>query len=129
DEIGRVISKNRRVATRARANISFLGIVPKYAFESALIGGFLVIGGSAYLMGGMPAALTSVALFAATGFRMIPAMTTVQSAFTTAGANEVYARDVIRELKASHREDVTTAQADDRAVLPEGAKSIELRNV
>jgi len=129
DEIGGVISKNRRIATRARANISFLGIVPKYAFESALIGGFLVIGGSAYLMDGMAAAMTAVALFAATGFRMIPAMTTVQSAFTTAGANEVYARDVIRELSAASREDVMSAQAEDRAVLPQQTRSIELRDV
>lgn len=129
DEIGEVISNNRRVATRARANISFLGIVPKYAFESALIGGFLVVGGSAYLIGGMAAALTAVALFAATGFRMIPAMTTVQSAFTTAGANEVYAKDVIRELSAAKREVAQTAQAKDRAVLPERARSIELRDV
>ncbi|KTR86486.1 ABC transporter ATP-binding protein [Leucobacter chromiiresistens] len=129
DEIGEVISNNRRVATRARANISFLGIVPKYAFESALIGGFLVVGGSAYLIGGMASALTAVALFAATGFRMIPAMTTVQSAFTTAGANEVYAKDVIRELSAAKREVAQTAQAEDRAVLPERARSIELRDV
>lgn len=129
DEIGEVISKNRRVATRARANISFLGIVPKYAFESALIGGFLVVGGSAYLMGGMASALTAVALFAATGFRMIPAMTTVQSAFTTAGANEVYAKDVIRELSAVNREVAESAQAQDRGVLPTRARSIELRDV
>ena len=131
DEIGGVISKNRRIATRARANISFLGIVPKYAFESALIGGFLVVGGSAYLIGdgGMAAATTAVALFAATGFRMIPAMTTVQSAFTTAGANEVYARDVIRELSAARREDVVSAQAEDRAALPQQTRSLELRDV
>ncbi|MEJ6489817.1 ABC transporter ATP-binding protein [Leucobacter sp. USCH14] len=129
DEIGQVVSDNRRIATRARANISFLGIVPKYAFESALIGGFVVIGGSAYLMGGMAAAMTSVALFAATGFRMIPAMTTVQSAFTTAGANEVYARDVIRELAASTSEDVLSAQSEDRAALPAVARAVELRDV
>lgn len=131
DEIGGVISKNRRIATRARANISFLGIVPKYAFESALIGGFLVVGGSAYLIGGggMAAATTAVALFAATGFRMIPAMTTVQSAFTTAGANEVYARDVIRELAAARREDVVSAQSADRAELPQRTRSLELRDV
>ncbi|WP_449283254.1 ABC transporter ATP-binding protein [Leucobacter sp.] len=129
DEIGRVVTKNRRIATRARANISFLGIVPKYAFESALIGGFLVIGGSAYLMGGFAAAMTAVALFAATGFRMIPAMTTVQSAFTTAGANEIYARDVIRELTAARADDVVNAQAEDRGALPEAPRAIQLRDV
>lgn len=130
DEIGRVVSRNRAVATRARANISFLGIVPKYAFESALIGGFLIIGGSAYLIGGIAEAMTAVALFAATGFRMIPAMTTVQSSFTTAGANEVYARDVIRQLTEARSDDsVAAAQAADRGTLPDRPKVLELRDV
>jgi ABC-type bacteriocin/lantibiotic exporter with double-glycine peptidase domain len=80
-------------------------------------------------MDDMAAAMTAVALFAATGFRMIPAMTTVQSAFTTAGANEIYARDVIRELTAARDDDVVTAQAEDRAVLPQQTRSIELRDV
>lgn len=130
DEIGRVVSRNRAVATRARANISFLGIVPKYAFESALIGGFLIIGGSAYLIGGIAEAMTAVALFAATGFRMIPAMTTVQSSFTTAGANEVYARDVIRQLTEARSDDsVAAAQAADRGTLPDHPRMLELRDV
>lgn len=98
DEIGEVVSENRSFATRARANLSFLSIVPKYAFEAALIGGFLLIGGAAFATGGAAAAVVAVSLFAATGFRMIPAMNAVQSSFTSAVAAEVYAKDVIREL-------------------------------
>nr|WP_254259667.1 ABC transporter ATP-binding protein [Leucobacter chinensis] len=117
DEVGRVVSSNRQHATRARANISFLNVVPKYAFESALIGGFLVVGGSAYLLGGMAEALVAISLFAATGFRMIPAMNAVQASFTTAAANEVYAKDVIRELTELEKEDVIKGQTEDTAVL------------
>ena len=129
DEIGRVVSKNRQVATRARANVSFIGIIPKYAFESALIGGFVVVGGSAYLTGGYAAAVTAVALFAATGFRMIPAMTTVQSAFTQSSANEVYAQDAIREMSNARSAEVRAAQEQDRGVLPPHPRQLELRDM
>ncbi|MDI6023753.1 ABC transporter ATP-binding protein [Leucobacter sp. UT-8R-CII-1-4] len=129
DEIGRVITKNRKVATRARANISFVGIVPKYAYESALIGGFLLIGGTSYLTGGLNAAMVSVALFAATGFRMIPAMTAVQTSITTANANEIYAKDVIRELKHARSDETIAAQQDDTGTLPENPRELALRAV
>src|SRR5690606_13450031 len=52
DGAGRVVTQNRRRSTRARANLSFLGAVPKYAYEAALIGGFLLIGGISYLTSG-----------------------------------------------------------------------------
>lgn len=127
-EIGEVISETRVVATRARANMSFLNIVPKYAFEASLIGGFILIGGAAYLMGGGPAAIVAVSLFAASGFRMIPAMNAIQGAVTSSAANEVYAKDVIRELRfaQSQGEEI---QAVDVAVLPKKLDSLELRDV
>ncbi|QBE49422.1 ABC transporter ATP-binding protein [Leucobacter triazinivorans] len=129
DEIGRVVSKNRSVATRARANISFLGIVPKYAFESALIGGFLIIGGAAYLRGGFSEALVAISLFAASGFRMMPAMNAVQASFTSAAANQVYAQDVIRELTDLRSGTGIQEEHQDVAELPTGPQSLTLENV
>ena len=129
DEIGEVVSGTRRVATRARANLSFLGIVPKYAFEAVLIGGFLLIGGAAYLTGGGPAALVSLSLFAATGFRMIPALNAIQGGLTNASANEVYARDVIREMRdASHAEGDVVEQPD-TGKLPAAPSVLTLRDL
>ncbi len=129
DEIGRVVSKNRSVATRARANISFLGIVPKYAFESALIGGFLIIGGAAYLRGGSSEALVAISLFAASGFRMMPAMNAVQASFTSAAANQVYAQDVIRELTDLRNGSGIQEERQDVAELPAGPQRLTLENV
>lgn len=129
DEIGEVITKNRRVATRARANMSFLNVVPKYAYEAVLIGGFLIVGGTAYFVGGPSDVLVAVSLFAATGFRMIPALNAVQGSFTTASANEVYARDVIREMKDAQRADIVRAQIEDSGVLPTSPQHLELRDV
>ncbi len=129
DEIGEVVSKNRRVATRARANMSFLGVVPKYAYEAVLIGGFLIVGGSAYLFEGKEAVLVAVSLFAATGFRMIPALNAVQGSFTIASANEVYARDVIREMHNAKSLEVVRSQSEDTGALPESPRLLELRDV
>lgn len=130
DEVGRVISTNRVVATRARANISFLGIVPKYVLEAALIGGFLLVGAAAYIMGGddgPAAAATAVALFAASGFRMIPAMTSVQGALTTASSNEISARDVITALRDYDVDEYS--EAVDRGQLPVTPQELRLEGV
>jgi len=130
DQVGEIISKNRARATRARANLSFLSVIPKYAFEAALIGGFLLIGGAAYLIDGPQAAVVSVGLFAATGFRMIPAMNSVQASFNQASANEVYARDVIRHLKQPEMESQNLAFIQqDTAELPGSPKALLLSGV
>ncbi|WP_416443824.1 ABC transporter ATP-binding protein [Leucobacter sp. HNU] len=132
DEVARVVSKSRSRATRARANLSFLGVVPKYAFEAALIGGFLLIGGASFLIGGAAAAVASVTMFAATGFRMIPAMNAVQGALLSASANEISARDVIRELRAARSAAAAQRElvaARDRGTLPEHPSLLELRDV
>lgn len=129
EEVGHVVTEYRRRATRARANVSFLAIVPKYAFEAALIGGFLIVGAVSYLVGGAPAVVVSITLFAATGFRMIPAMNGVQSSLTTASANEAFAHDVIRELSQPDPSHRSASPATDRARLPEPPKLLELRDV
>lgn len=130
DEVGGVISQNRARATRARANLSFLGIIPKYAFEAALIGGFLLVGGAAFLISGPEAAVVSVGLFAASGFRMIPAMNAVQSGFNSASANEVYARDVVRFLKDAEGNDLkTVVEIVDSNPLPSRPDRLDLSSV
>ncbi len=128
DEVGQVINDNRIVATRARANISFLNTVPKYAMESALIGGFLIVGGFAMWLGGLQEAIFAVALFGVTGFRMVPALNAIQTALATASANQVYAFDVIRELRKAQTNKVTQL-VEDTEVLPEKPHLLELNNI
>ncbi len=130
DEVGDVISQNRARATRARANLSFLAILPKYTYEAALIGGFLLVGGAAYLTGGPEAAVVSIGLFAATGFRMIPALNAVQASFNSASATEAYAKDVIKYLRAAESgERALESTREDTAVLPVRPRSLTLSNV
>lgn len=128
DEVGGVISQNRARATRARANLSFLGIIPKYGFEAALIGGFLLIGGAAYFTGGAQAAVVSISLFGATGFRLIPAINSVLSSFNSASANEVYARDVVTYLRDAAGQTAVEVRRDS-AELPPQPRSLSLSRV
>lgn len=130
-EIGRVVSKDRVTATDARADMAYLSQVPKYVFESALIGGVLIVGGAAYLIGGgLGSATVAVGLFAVTGFRVIPALNGIQSCLASASSNEVYARDVIRELREQDEILIEDEEAaDDVRQLPESPKQIEIRDL
>lgn len=128
-EVARVVSKDRVKATDARADMAYLSQVPKYAFETALIGGILLVGGAAYLMSGLGGATVAVGLFAVTGFRVVPALNAIQSCLSSASANEAYAQDVIRELKDY---DPGVAESDERTdvrELPAQPKRLELRDV
>lgn len=128
-EISSVISKDRVRATNARADMAYLSQVPKYAFETALIGGVLLVGGAAYLMSGLGGATVAVGLFAVTGFRVVPALNAIQSCLSSASANEVYALDVIRELRDSDQQRASEEQATDTVPMPETPKQLELRDV
>lgn len=86
-EVADVVHQNRIHTTRARANLSFLGAVPKFVLESALIGGFVLVGGVGYLTGGMPEAFSAVALFGVAGFRLVPSLTGFQAIITQTHSN------------------------------------------
>lgn len=124
-----LVNENRRHGARARANGSFLSILPGFAFEAALLGGIALIGGFAYLQGGMEAALGSVALFATTGFRLIPALTNFQGGIVQATASLPGAVDVVGDLIAAERDMKTSQTPADTAELAERPRRLELHDV
>ena len=129
EQVAGVVTDNRRIAVRARANISFLGIIPLYAFEAALVGGFILVGIAGFVTAGAAGALASVALFAATGFRLIPAINGLQSSIVQGNASSPAARDVIDDLDrlaAAHADD---SRLKDSAVLPVEPQEIALTDV
>ena len=129
EEVAGLVSSNRARAVRARANGSFLSVLPGFAFEAALIGGVLIIGAVSFLQGGMQAALASVALFAATGFRLIPALTGMQAGLVQAAASSPAARDVVGDLTSTEQDMLTSMVPEDTAVLAESPKVYEIENV
>lgn len=101
DEVNKVVEASRSRSTRARANIMFLGEIPRYALESGIIGGFALVGFVGYLMGGAIGAISSVALFSVAGFRMAPSVVRSQSVLTQLTANSPQAEIVLKEIKSS----------------------------
>ncbi|WP_269937166.1 ABC transporter ATP-binding protein [Arthrobacter sp. HY1533] len=128
-EVAGVVHANRIHTSRARANIQFLGIVPRYVLESALIGGFAVVGGVGYLAGGPEQAMLSVALFALAGFRMAPSLQRFQGIISQTSTSAPFAEVVVADIKTVEK--YAVERKDDRTgeKLPQGASSLDLRDV
>lgn len=100
DEVAEVVRDNRSHASRARANIQFLAGVPKFILDTALIGGFLIVGGVSYLIeGSLNEAISAVVLFAVAGMRLVPALTTFQSTANSINANQAQVTAVLRDMR------------------------------
>lgn len=128
-DVAELVTNNRHRSVRARANGSILGIIPGFAFEAALIGGVILVGGFAFWQGGMTQALTSVALFATAGFRLIPAINGIQGGIVQAVATIPSASDVVGDLIASERDMETSTTPADTAVLAERPRELVLDDV
>lgn len=102
DEVAAVVKRNRSHASRARANINFLGNVPKFVLDTALIGGFLVVGGISYIVdGSLNEAISAVVMFAVAGMRLVPALTGFQSLSNTINSNQPQVQAILRDMESS----------------------------
>lgn len=104
-EVSDVVQDSRAHATRARANIQFLGSVPRFIMDFALIGGLLVIGGAQYLFSGgdMDSVINAVVLFAVAAIRLIPALTGFQGTINVLNSNASQVRAVLRDIDDAER--------------------------
>lgn len=103
DEVSEVIRVNRRHTAQARANAGFLAAVPRFIFDAAIIGGFVIVGGAAFLVGGIDQAISAVALFGIAGFRLVPSLTGFQSVLTRTITSSPYVDAVIADVEASKK--------------------------
>lgn len=101
DEVSEVVHLNRFRTARARANSSFLATVPRFIFDSAIIGGFLITGGVAYAMGGMEEAISAVALFGIAGFRLVPSLTGFQAVISRTVTASPYVDTAVADIASS----------------------------
>ena len=127
-EVAAVVHANRVHTSRARANLQFLAVMPRYVLESALVGGFLLIGGVAYATGGATAAFSALALFGVAGFRMVPAVTSFQAVIATTASNIPNVQAVIGDVKAAEGY-VANAETVGRAPLDREPETLSLRGV
>lgn len=101
NEVEGVVRDQRALTALARANVSFLSSVPRFVFDSAIIGGFLLTGGVAFLAQGMEGAIAAIALFGIAGFRLVPALTGFQAVVTRTVTAAPYVDAVISDIGAS----------------------------
>lgn len=127
-EVAGVVHDIRIMSTRARSNLYFLGSVPKFILDGALIGGFILVGGATYAMGGLSAAIASVALFGVSGFRIIPNLISFQGLVTNAQANVPHVEMVIGDIEAAQGY-LERAEQIGHTPLEGEPKHLELRNV
>ncbi|UJP11482.1 ABC transporter ATP-binding protein/permease [Microbacterium sp. KUDC0406] len=105
DEVTRVVGETRSRTSQARANSSFLAAVPRFVFDAAIIGGFIVVGGGAYLTNGgdMNATISAVAVFGVAGFRLVPSLTGFQTVLTRTTTAAPYVELVIADVEESKK--------------------------
>lgn len=98
-EVADVVRDSRTKTARARATIYFLGVVPRFILEAGLIGGFVVIGGVGFALGGIEQAISAVALFGLAGFRVAPSVIRLQSVLSSMSGVARYPQRVVDELR------------------------------
>lgn len=105
DEVTEVVRVSRSRTAQARANSSFLAAVPRFIFDAAIIGGFIVVGGAAFLTNGgeMDAVISAVALFGIAGFRLVPSLTGFQAVLSRTMTSSPYVDLVIADIEESKR--------------------------
>ncbi len=130
DELAELVLSVRSRSSRARADQTFLGAIPRYVLEAALIGGLgigAVIGYLSHPDDGVAGALAAVALFGVAGFRIVPSLTRFQTILAQTGANMPYADQVLAEIDRSRSYPEPAAAATEK--LADTSRTLRLEHV
>lgn len=119
------IYENRLVASRNGANQYFLGGMPRYVIESALLVGLALFVVTQALTGDLVSSAATVGVFLSGGFRLTAAMLPLQSALLTikgvvpqaVAAHEILARESTESLNVK---DAKSGQAHNKSTASNG---------
>ncbi|MCR1980943.1 ABC transporter ATP-binding protein/permease [Cellulosimicrobium cellulans] len=130
DEVAQAIAATRTRTSTARSNLYFLRSVPRFVLDAAVIGGFVLTGGVGYLSGGMPEAISALALFGIAGFRLVPSITAFQSIATSSVSADPYIKTIIGDIQRTREREQSVAPPTEHvgATAP-ASTAIEMRNV
>ena len=128
-ELETVVLSQRSRASLARADQSFLGSVPRYILEIALVGGLALAAVLGYRQGGQAEALSSLALFGVCGLRIVPSITRFQTIMGQTGANIPYAERVLNEIESGRVNRERHAEITAGADLPDVAASLVIDDI
>lgn len=127
--IGDVVRDNRRHIARARGNAVFLKEVPRFVLEASIIGGFVLVGATGWLTGGVSGAITAVALFGVAGFRIAPSIVRFQGIVNQVQMAVPHAERVLDEIARSEAATARAADAVDTAAPPEPPRALVFEQV
>lgn len=127
-EVERIVAERRRTAADTRAFAQYYNQMPRFVLEAGMVGGFVVVGVVGYLAGGPENALSSVALFAVAGFRLVPSLTRFQSTQNRILTNAAFSEYIVGDIEDA-REAVSRTERPDSAQLGSGARDIVLDEV
>lgn len=127
-EVADVVEASRTRTANARAEMSFLKQIPRYVLEAGLVGGFVLVGGAGFFLGGPNAAISAIALFGLAGFRIAPSVVRAQSVVSGMISNASYARRVLSETADSELA-AESASSKMEGPVPADAKAIRLEEV
>ncbi|WP_028279466.1 ABC transporter ATP-binding protein/permease [Arthrobacter sp. H5] len=133
EDVEKAVHANRIHSSKARAMAIFLGQVPRFVLESALIGGFLLVGVVGMLTS--PAGvdpvtntLAAIALFGVAGFRVVPSLTRFQAILSQVHSSTPFAEQVLDDIKEAEAR-AKDEESPDQSELPAGVPNIVLTNV
>jgi ABC-type multidrug transport system fused ATPase/permease subunit len=127
-EVAGVVERSRVRSSRARANMQFLSQIPRYVLESAIVGGFVLVGAVGYASGGIPATVAAVGLFGLAGFRLAPSIIRFQAITSQMISNAPHAVAVVRDIRQA--ESAASAVAPQNSLdLPEDPRSLIFEHV
>src|SRR5690625_2862554 len=132
NDVADIVADRRSKAATTRAFAQYYNQMPRFVLDDGMVGGFVVVGGVGYL-GGLPdagptAAMTSVALFAVAGFRLVPSLTRFQSTQNRILTNAAFADYIIDDIEFA-REAVERKELPDSDTLEHGLHDIVLEGV
>jgi ABC-type multidrug transport system fused ATPase/permease subunit len=78
ESLAAVLQSSRTNLSIARSRVVFLGTLPRFFMELVLAVGLSLIVGFSYLVSGSQATITTIAVFGAAGFRLLPGINRVQ---------------------------------------------------
>lgn len=127
DEVADVVKRSRAASAQARANINFLGQLPRYALDAGVIGGFVVVGAVGFWLGGIEQAITAIGLFGVVGFRVAPSVVRFQSVLSQMIAASEFPRQLLVELADAEASSVEVRSP--AAELPEKPTTLSFQGV
>jgi ATP-binding cassette, subfamily B, bacterial PglK len=127
-QVERAVRSLREPTSQVRADVQFYRQVPRFVLETGLVVGFLVVGVSGFVSGGQVNAITSVALFAVAGFRLVPALTRFQSTQNQILTSGAFADQVVKDISFA-RDAVARREAADTDRLEPGLHDVTLQDV